>query len=231
MSRERRNLNNKSTNNTSTRPFPVVYWLINIVLIALVSAAVYFAIDRMNSFRLAMIVSLGLVVLGIVLHIVLSFAQKQYSKNPFKDKQAGLLFTNLLIFICVLLVGSFVSYSMVTNKYLNYDKIYQGVYVDECDLSNLTYDEAKEVVINYDRDKLAAISQSITIDSETTVYTAEDLGIYSDAEAKTQEAFNYGRTSSNFERINEIFELKSNPKVFNIEYQQNADYADLSLIV
>lgn len=125
-------------------------------------------------------------------------------KHSHKIKNKGLL----ALFICVLvLLFSFLGFAV---KYLTYSKVYQGVYINNVDVSGLTREELiAQIPELFDR----SLSKTITLKANDAEITFESLEIIPtiDTEKMADEVFSYGRTRKFLARFSEINSLKKNP--------------------
>ena len=97
---------------------------------------------------------------------------------------------------------------------LTYDKIYEGIYINNIDLKDLTKEEA-----------LNKIKQSLEMGSEFTLkhgnyekkFLPKDIDFSYNYENLVNEAFNIGRSGSDDERIETLKNLIKNPKKFDVK--------------
>ncbi len=139
-------------------------------------------------------------------------------KHNFKLKNKGIL----AVFICVLvLLVSFVGFTV---KYLTYNKVYQGVYINNVDVSGLTREElVKQIPEIFDM----SLSKNITIKASDAEISFESLEVMPalNTEDMADEAFSYGRTKKLFARFSEINNLKKNP--VSVDFMLSFDDAAL----
>ncbi len=139
------------------------------------------------------------------------------NKHNFKIKNKALIFG----FICILvLLVSFAGFCM---KYLTYNKVYEGVFINDVDVSGLTRDElVTQIPEIFDR----SLSKVITLKSQDAEISFESLATSPviDTEAMADTAFSYGRTKKFLGRIGEINSLKKNPVNvdFALDFDDNA---------
>ena len=97
---------------------------------------------------------------------------------------------------------------------LTYDKFYEGIYINNIDLKDLTKEEA-----------LNKIKQSLEMGSEFTLkhgnyekkFLPKDIDFSYNYENLVNEAFNIGRSGSDDERIETLKNLIKNPKKFDVK--------------
>lgn len=139
-------------------------------------------------------------------------------KHNFKIKNKALLSG----FICVLvLLVSFLGFMV---KYLTYDKVYDGVFINSVDVSGLTREElAAQIPEIFDM----SLSKSITLKASDAEITFESLEVMPvlDTEAMTEVAFSHGRTRKFLARFAEINNLKKNP--VTVDFKLSFDDAAL----
>ncbi|WP_338817731.1 VanW family protein [Parvimonas micra] len=97
---------------------------------------------------------------------------------------------------------------------LTYDKIYEGIYINNIDLKDLTKEEAIEKI-----KQSLEISNEFTLkhDSYTKKFVPKDIDFSYDYEKLVNEAFNIGRSGSDDERIETLKNLLKNPKKYDIK--------------
>ena len=105
---------------------------------------------------------------------------------------------------------------------LSSDLIYDGISVDNIDLSNKTKDQALEEV----KSKVESILNKnfkIIIDENTYESTLKDLGLEIDYAKAIDDAYNFGRRGSSESRLAIINEAKENPINFETKTTINSD--------
>lgn len=139
-------------------------------------------------------------------------------KHNYKIKNKALL----AAFICVLvLLVSFLGFMV---KYLTYSKVYQGVYINNVDVSGLTREELiAQIPEIFDM----SLSKNITLRAQDAEISFESLEVLPtlDTEKMADEAFSYGRREKFLARFSEINNLKKNPA--NVDFMLSFDDAAL----
>ncbi len=128
----------------------------------------------------------------------------------------------LAAFICVLVL--LVSFLGFTIKYLTYSKVYQGVYINNVDVSGLTRDELiAQIPEIFDM----SLSKNITLRANDAEISFESLEVLPtlNTEAMADKAFSYGRTRKLLARFPEINNLKKNP--VSVDFMLSFDDAAL----
>lgn len=139
-------------------------------------------------------------------------------KHNYKIKNKGVL----AAFICVLVL--LVSFLGFTVKYLTYSKVYQGVYINNVDVSGLTRDELiAQIPEIFDM----SLSKNITLRANDAEISFESLEVLPtlNTEAMADKAFSYGRTKKFLARFPEINNLKKNP--VSVDFMLSFDDAAL----
>lgn len=108
-----------------------------------------------------------------------------------------------------------------TNHLYN-DKIAKHIFIDNIDVSNLTKDEALEVVGNKKQPK----SMYLIYENTNHEISPEDINLKYNVKETIEEAYNYTKTDSYFENVKRYFGLKTNDKI--IELKASYDEAKLS---
>lgn len=120
----------------------------------------------------------------------------------------------VIISIAVCAVVILVAFAGYLIAHLSYNKVYDGVYLMDTDISGMTKDElASQIPEIFDK----SLSKSITMTSGESSVTFESLSVSPvlDTETMVEEAFSFGRTKSFLGRIPEIANLKKNPQRIN----------------
>lgn len=139
-------------------------------------------------------------------------------KHNYKIKNKGLL----AFFICILVL--LVSFLGFTVKYLTYSRVYQGVYINNVDVSGMTRDElVAQIPEIFDM----SLSKNITLRAQDAEINFESLEIMPtlNTEAMADKAFSYGRTKNFLARFSEINSLKKNP--VSVDFMLSFDDAAL----
>ncbi len=112
--------------------------------------------------------------------------------------------------VVVLILG--ITVACITSSKLSHDKIYQGVFVDDLDVSNLTIDQAKAKITEH---FICALEGTILLKCETIEKEINlvDLMAKLDIDATAQEAYNIGRNGGMIERLQTINDTKKNTAV------------------
>lgn len=112
--------------------------------------------------------------------------------------------------VVVLILG--ITAACITSSTLSHDKIYQGVFIGDLNVSNLTQDEAKAKMAKHFTGPLegAVILKCENIEKEINL---ADLIASIDIDATAQEAYNIGRSGGMFERLKAVNDAKKNTVV------------------
>lgn len=151
-----------------------------------------------------------------------STAGRQIS-NKAKNKRKK-MFLAVIICLVVLLVVS-LGYTIKT---LTYNKVYEGVYINNTDISGLTREELIEKIPEiFDK----RLSKTITLTVDDTEYQFESLVLVPalDTEKMADTAFSYGRTKSFLARFSEINNLKRNNEA--VPFMLTLDDAKLQEVI
>lgn len=124
----------------------------------------------------------------------------------------------LSIVICAIILLVALSGSVIAQ--LSYNKVYNGVYLNNNSISGLTKDELiSQIPEMFDK----SLSKNITLSSGDVAITFESLSVSPvlDTEAMAKKAFSFGRSKNFLGRISEIAKLKKNPQ--NIDFMLDFD--------
>lgn len=111
---------------------------------------------------------------------------------------------------------------MKKDEVLNYDKIYEGIFVNDVDLKDLTKDEAIEKLKNSIKLKNFLLSYK---DYKKDI-NLSDIEFKLNYKQIVDEAFNIGRSGTDDERISFLKNLLVNPKKLNVNYSLNYEKLD-----
>lgn len=102
------------------------------------------------------------------------------------------------------------------------DKIVQGVYVDEVNVSGMNKEEAKEAVNQYFEEK-AEEKITLSVEGETLEVTREDLGVAWDNPDVIDSALSLGKSGNVVVRYKSIKDLQFHNKVYELSYRGDAE--------
>ncbi|MBE7040576.1 MAG: hypothetical protein E7400_01260 [Ruminococcaceae bacterium] len=105
-----------------------------------------------------------------------------------------------------------ITIACITSSTLSYDKIYQGVFVGDLDISNLTVDEAK-TKINEHFNSTVEGTVLLQCDNVKKEVNLADFAAGLDIDATAKEAYSIGRSGSMFEKLQAIHNAKKNKAV------------------
>ncbi len=133
----------------------------------------------------------------------------QKIKDFIKLHKKPLIITAIALAV-VLILG--ITAACIASSTLSRDKIYQGVFIGDLDVSNLTQDEVKAKITEHFTGPLEGtiILKCENIEKEITL---TDLIASLDVDATAQEAYSIGRNGNMFERLKTINNTKKNKTV------------------
>lgn len=137
-------------------------------------------------------------------------------KAALRRKRRILILGMALVFACIV-VG--ITYAVLYHYVSGFpeDKICDNIYIGECDVSGMSRQEAKAVLVEK-QEKDKTLTVSLKVDEKHTVATLEEMGIqYADIDKLTKKAVEYGKTGSVWIRSRQIGRLKKEKKVFACE--------------
>ncbi len=158
----------------------------------------------------------------------------------------------ILIAVLALTVGGYFAYSLVNqamdnaeerriqasvqeeldtmSQTLDTDTIYAGIYAEDLDLSNMTYEQAQSQLQQLADDWYQDFSIRLTLDGETYDISAREAGLSSDWQTVLDDAWGIGReplSSDESENIRERYALvqalTDSPKVLNLRWSFDYD--------
>ncbi len=122
----------------------------------------------------------------------------------------------LVIGIMFLLIAAYVyvSYRMIRP---DADKICDGVYIEEVDISGMTRDQAAEAMDQYVQ-KLSGRELEVDVNGKKVGTTLEKLGYTTDVDACIDQAMQLGKEGSFFSDFAQIRALKKEHKVYDLDF-------------
>ena len=97
------------------------------------------------------------------------------------------------------------------------EKISQGVYIGDVDVSGMTEEEAKQAVED-SMDETKAVSITLKADSEEAVVNAGDLGLTWENQEVVQEALELGKSGNIIKRYKDKKDLENESKKYKMDY-------------
>jgi len=116
----------------------------------------------------------------------------------------------IFLFIAAVLLASVVSASAYTLKVLTYDKVYNGVYVEDTHVGGMTEDELRAKITEL-HDFSLVYDIQLNVGDKTESISTLALSPVLDIDGMTEKAFTYGREKRGLSRLGEIKALKKNP--------------------
>ncbi len=139
--------------------------------------------------------------------------------DKFSPKKIGLGIA-IAVLIIILAILSVIGYTTYSYK----DKTYDGIFVSDVNVSNLSENELKEKVSNHYSNLLDNFKVTFTYkDMFNETYSAKDLGFYYDSEKISNEVFYFGKGGNIISNSVERLKLKSTPYYFNFNPQSNPE--------
>ncbi len=108
-------------------------------------------------------------------------------------------------------------------SYVDDGTYFEGVYVDGISLKGMTYEQARETLLQHVTEKLSAVNMSLQVENANMVLSASDCDFTVNVNEILDEAYRLGRESkddyaANYRRQQE---LKATPAEYSIEYRYN----------
>ena len=127
----------------------------------------------------------------------------------------------ILIILGLLVVGGFTGNYIITNK-VEVDTIYPGISVDGIDISNKTKDEALKLI--KDKKELDK-EETMTLSSGENTYTMalDEIGYDYNYDEVIDQAYDYGRDGTVYERYKEIRTIEREKINLNLESSYDKD--------
>lgn len=123
-------------------------------------------------------------------------AQRSASNQTKKKKQGVSPLLIVLIVALVLAIAVFAGIGIYAMQYVNYDKIMPNVYVAGIDVGGMTKEEAS-TIISETLSQTEQKSVNVNLPDQVLTFTPEQGTVLIDADAAVEEAYAYGRASTN----------------------------------
>lgn len=120
----------------------------------------------------------------------------------------------ILIFLAVALIGGSVYAVSLFGDLLKQDVIYKGITVNDIDVSGMTKDQLRQLLIKNEKEVLEQKSISVKYNDQVRVIKYPEVGIKVNIDETVDQVWNIGRTGSKSERVFEIISVYMNPKEF-----------------
>ena len=143
-----------------------------------------------------------------------------------KKKHTGVIIISvvavLLLAVCGFL-GKKLYDDEQTRKILDSDKFYNGIYVEDINLSGKTLEQAKSELKSNEPKFRDKYDINIVYNDKSWKITEDNLEFNYNTDEVLKEAFSYAREGSDEERLKKIEELKISPQKFSITSEVNCD--------
>lgn len=139
--------------------------------------------------------------------------------NKLSPKKIGLVITTVIALVTLVILSA-----IGCTTYSFKDKTYEGIFVSDINVSNLTESELIEKISNHYSNLLANFKVTFTYKNMfNETYSAKDLGFYYDSDKISKEIFDFGKDGNIFSNSIERLKLKSEPYHFNFKPKYNPE--------
>lgn len=145
-------------------------------------------------------------------------------KKNTNNKTRVLVISLFSVIIISLIVFSFFAFSI-----LSHNKVYSGVYINDIDVSNLSYDQVYELLKSSYTDKAKDVKLTLKHNEVNQQIDLNQLKVSYDIEGAARKAYDIGRTGNIFNRLYAVF--SSNRNGSKIELQYSYDEKSLKDVV
>lgn len=141
----------------------------------------------------------------------------------------SLILLSIIWSLCIIgiILISYTTFIGFVNMKLNSENFYDGIMVNDIDVSTMTYQEALTISEDEIDDKFDSFSIKVYVDDTALVLTNDDLKIQSDLVKRLDEAYAYGRSGEWKERIKDLYETQNNKNVFDIDYSYDIEVLEI----
>ena len=134
--------------------------------------------------------------------------------NLIFDKRGVSSINIILVFLAVLLIGAS-SYAVVLfGNLLELEVIYKGITVNEIDVSGMSKDELRQLLIKNEKEVLEQKTITVKYNDQIRVIKYTDVGISVNIDETVDQVWSIGRTGTKKDRVFEIISAYLNPKKF-----------------
>lgn len=123
-----------------------------------------------------------------------------------KHKKINYIIISLLTFILIMCVVI----AQLIYTVLQKDGIYNGVYIEDINVSNMSVIEAKEALTSAFQDKIGSLSVTLRTNSASMVIDFSDLDMSYDIDGAIDKAYSVGRTGNIIQRLFDIYKTARN---------------------
>ncbi|MGG5461766.1 VanW family protein [Clostridium sp. B9] len=139
--------------------------------------------------------------------------------NKSKPQKIALKILIVLIVLFLILISA-VAFKTYSSK----DRTYEGIFVEDMNMSNLTQKELKSKISDYYSNLLDTFKVTFTYkDMFNETFSANDLGFFYDSDEISSKVFSYGKEGNIIENSLDRLSLKSNPENFSFKAKSNPD--------
>ncbi len=138
------------------------------------------------------------------------------------NKKTRIILIIMFVFLAIILVLGFYGYF----KVLSTELIYEGVKVEEYDLSFMTKEEALKLIKDKKREEINKKIMTLIYVDEEYKYRLDELGFSLNYEKAIDQAYAVGREGNIFKRIKEIIRTKRNGVEISLDSNLNMEMID-----
>lgn len=145
-------------------------------------------------------------------------------KKDVKSRKKIIIYTLLSVIVIGVLLSSIFIYSIMSNK-----KIYEGVLINDVNVSHMLYDDAINLLESKYTDKLSGETLILKFQDSSLPLKFSDMKVSYQIRDAVDKAYKVGRTGNLFSRLYNIFDSRRNNAVIELSYSYDNNYADDSL--
>lgn len=112
---------------------------------------------------------------------------------------------NLMLFLVIILLFSFVSFIAVNTAFMVTDEIYSGISIGDVAVGGLTNEQAENKLNKFFNEHIKSPPIVLIYHNRSWTVPAEDIGLGIDAEELARQAYHVGRTGNVFRRMQEKY--------------------------
>ncbi|MBN2880401.1 MAG: VanW family protein [Clostridia bacterium] len=215
-----RNIRHGSENGGSKKTKHMLIMLfVDIVLGLLAAAGCYFLSSGVTDVKTLLLYTGMLVLVAVIFHVIIDLILKKAANKDehyiSADAATLVMYGAALLIIVLCTVGAF---AKIINDNLHHDSIYDGVYLDDIDVSGMTYEQALQIAAEKVDQQLASANFTLHIDDNSYNMNALTLGMSSNINDQLLAAYNYARQGSVLKRLDQVFRLRAQPENFPVSF-------------
>lgn len=144
---------------------------------------------------------------------------KQKKKLSAKTKKILAIVGGSLALLIAIVVVILILFSGKIEEQLNVDTFYDGIFIEDVDLSGKTMEEAEAMMSDLELRSRDTIDLTLQYGDQSFHYTEDDFSFVYNTEEVLNEAYQIGREGNIWLRYFKVLSLKNNPEVLTLNHE------------